>query len=32
MKETVEGLGGSVKADYEKGLFTISIKIKKCSD
>lgn len=32
VKETVEGLGGSVKADYEKGLFTISIKIKKCSD
>ena len=32
VKETVEGLGGSVKADYEKGLFTICIKIKKCSD
>ena len=32
VKETVEGLGGSVQADYEKGLFTICIKIKKCSD
>ena len=32
VKETVEGLGGSVKADYENGLFTICIKIKKCSD
>ena len=29
--ETVEGLGGSVLADYDNGLFTISIKLKKCN-
>ena len=31
VKETVEGLGGSVLADYDNGLFTISIKLKKCN-
>lgn len=31
VKETVEGLGGSVLADYEDGLFTISIRLKKCN-
>lgn len=29
VKETLEGLGGSVWADYEDGLFTISMRIKK---
>lgn len=32
VKETVEGLGGKVWADYENGLFTINIRINKLQD